>query len=368
MHQNDLTVVLTLKDRASFTYRWMRWMEVQRFPYKILIADGGADREIERHLLDRNNYPSLDYEYIRYPYDGNLQLYMDKLADVSDRVRTEFVLSADNDDLILLGPLEENLRQIRGQKAVHTLGPIHYWFKVCKDAKSLNDLVCADDAPVKFMLDKPLVNPALEDADPLKRLWTVVENVYSPLIYYGIHRSEDYRRINHGARSLRFQRRVFREWHTLYVYAIAGKMVLGRMEPFMLRQQDTSQSASEINSVENLANIYLLPDWSEQLYGMIGDLHQRCVSEGCSIERAEFEECFRDAFRKQMVSWLQFRGLAERFRRFNTLYACGRWLFALYRGENVSKVSRSDLEANPSLHQAADFIREYRLPQPNMQR
>ena len=360
MQKNDLTVVLTLKDRTSFTYRWMRWMEEQRFPYKILIADGGSDDEVEHHLINRGNYPNLDYEYIRYPYDSNLQIYMRKLADVSNRVRTEFVLSADNDDLILLKPLEENLSQIREQQAVHTLGPPHYWFKVYKDVESLNDLVNAGNARIKFTRDKPLVNSVLEEADPVKRLLTVVEFVYSPLIYYGIHRSEDYKRINHGAQSLGFHRRVFREWYTLYVYAIAGKMILGRTEPYMLRQQDTSQSASEINPVENLSNIYLLPDWSEQLYGMMGDLYLKCEGRGCAIERSEFERCFRDAFRKQMVSWLEFRGLAERFRKFPNLYACGRWLFAMYRGDSASRISHRELEENPSLHQAENFLREYK--------
>jgi len=130
MHINDLTIVLTLKDRSAFTYRWMQWMEAQRFPYKILIADGGSDRAIEQHLLDRTHYPSLDYEYIRYPFDSDLPAYMRKLSDVADRVRTEFVLSADNDDLILLEPLQASLAELRERKSVHTLGPVHYWFKI----------------------------------------------------------------------------------------------------------------------------------------------------------------------------------------------------------------------------------------------
>jgi glycosyltransferase domain-containing protein len=363
MHINDLTVVLTLKDRSAFTYRWMQWMEEQRFPYKILIADGGSDRAIERHLPDRTHYPHLDYEYIRYPFDSDLHAYMRKLADVADRVKTEFVLSADNDDLILLEPLQDNLARLRELKSVHTLGPVHYWFKVRKNAKSLSDLACAGSAAVEYTRDKPMVDALLEDGDPLTRLFRVVESVYSPLIYYGIHRAADYRRINHGALNLGFRRRVFREWHTLYVYALSGKMILGRADrPFMLRQHDTSQSATEINPVENLANIYLLPDWSEQLYSMMGDLFHMCEEMNYGIPRHEFEERFRGAFRKQMLSWLQFRDLADRFRRFPRLYACGRWLFAVYRGETASAISARDIHANPILHRAANFIEEYKAP------
>jgi len=361
---DDLTVVLTLKDRSAFTYRWMQWMESQRFPYKILIADGGSDPAIEQHLSDRKHYPSLNYEYIRYPFDSDLHAYMRKLADVADRVTTEFVLSADNDDLVLLEPLEESLAQLRGLKDVHTLGPLHYWFKIRKTVNSSSELTYAGSAPVEFTRDKPMVDVLLEDADPLTRLFRVVESVYSPLIYYGIHRAEDYRRINHGALGLGFRRRVFREWYTLYVYAICGKMKLsGPQRPFMLRQHDTSQSATEINPIENLANIYLLPDWSEQLYGMIGSLFHLCEQMGCDIRRDEFEDRFRIAFKKQMLSWLQFRDLADRFRRFPRVYACGRWLFALYRGEQAAAVSAGDIAKNHSLHQAANFIRHYRLPE-----
>jgi len=363
MHINDLTIVLTLKDRSAFTYRWMQWMEAQRFPYKILIADGGSDRAIEQHLLDRRHYPSLDYEYIRYPFDSDLPAYMRKLSDVADRVRTEFVLSADNDDLILLEPLQASLAELRERKSVHTLGPVHYWFKIRKDVKSSSELVGAGSAAVEYTRDKPTADALLEAGDPLTRLFRVVESVYSPLIYYGIHRTADYRRINHGAVNLGFRRRVFREWYTLYVYALSGEMVLGRADrPFMLRQHDTSQSATEINPIENLANIYLLPDWSEQLYGMMGDLFNLCEEMGCSIPRHEFEERFRGAFRKQMLSWLQFRDLAERFRRFPKLYACGRWLFALYRGEAASAISPRELQANPLLQKAAHFIRDYKGP------
>ena len=55
MNLKDLTVVLTLKDRASLTYRWMHWMNEQKFPYKIIIADGGADKDIEMHLGNCQN-------------------------------------------------------------------------------------------------------------------------------------------------------------------------------------------------------------------------------------------------------------------------------------------------------------------------
>lgn len=99
---SKLTIVLTLKDRPEFTRRWMQFMNDQHCPYKILIADGGADKAIEDQLRDSSNYPNLDYEYIRYPFDVNVRIFYTKQLDVCGRVKTEYLLWADNDDFYLI--------------------------------------------------------------------------------------------------------------------------------------------------------------------------------------------------------------------------------------------------------------------------
>lgn len=105
----SLTVVLTLKGREAFTYRWMSYMDGLKFPYKILIADGGDDQNLESHLREYRNYPNLDYEYIRYPFDSSLEDYYQKLYDVLTRVKTKYTLHADNDDFYLLDKIENHL-------------------------------------------------------------------------------------------------------------------------------------------------------------------------------------------------------------------------------------------------------------------
>ena len=105
----SLTVVLTLKGREEFTYRWMSYMDGLKFPYKILIADGGDDQNLESHLREYRNYPNLDYEYIRYPFDSSLEDYYQKLYDVLTRVKTKYTLHADNDDFYLLDKIENHL-------------------------------------------------------------------------------------------------------------------------------------------------------------------------------------------------------------------------------------------------------------------
>jgi glycosyltransferase domain-containing protein len=105
-----LTIVLTLKDRIEFTYRWLKYMNDVKCPYKILIADGGESLEIEKHLKNTHNYPNLVYDYIRYPVDENLDLFYKKLADVFSLVLTDYVLWADNDDFFLLDHVEKMIQ------------------------------------------------------------------------------------------------------------------------------------------------------------------------------------------------------------------------------------------------------------------
>lgn len=104
-----LTIVLTLKDRSPFTYRWMRYMDDMRCPYRILIADGGNDTAIEQHLRNPENYPHINYEYIRYPYDATIEDYYGKLENAISRVGSEYLLLADNDDFYLLERIPEIL-------------------------------------------------------------------------------------------------------------------------------------------------------------------------------------------------------------------------------------------------------------------
>ena len=63
MNNNLLTIVLTLKNRSDFTFRWMSYMNQICCPYKILIADGGDDLEVENILKVNSNYPNIIYEY-----------------------------------------------------------------------------------------------------------------------------------------------------------------------------------------------------------------------------------------------------------------------------------------------------------------
>jgi glycosyltransferase domain-containing protein len=93
-------------------------MNDMRCPYKILIADGGKDQSIEENLRDHRNYPYLNYEYVRYPYDSSREVFYQKRDDIIPQVETPYVLIADNDDFYLLDRFSEILDALDNDKDI----------------------------------------------------------------------------------------------------------------------------------------------------------------------------------------------------------------------------------------------------------
>lgn len=97
-----LTIVLTIKDRVAFTYRWMQYMNDIHALIGFLSPMAETIRKSSCICACHSHYPNLDYEYIRYAFDAVLDDYFVKLENVISRVYTEYILLADDDDFYLL--------------------------------------------------------------------------------------------------------------------------------------------------------------------------------------------------------------------------------------------------------------------------
>lgn len=113
MKNNNITIVLVLKDRVEYTLRFMAYMNLMKCPYKILVADGGKSIEIENILKKYNNFPNVEYEYVRYPYDRTLTEFHQKIFDVVNRINTPLSLLIDNDDFVIFEGLYECEKMLR---------------------------------------------------------------------------------------------------------------------------------------------------------------------------------------------------------------------------------------------------------------
>ncbi len=128
-YDESLTILLVLKGRVSFTFRWMSYANRINLPFKVLIADGGAGNKAEKLLSDKIRFPDVHYEYIRYPYDETLGDYYAKMCDVLSRVSTPYLLLSSNDDLFLiegirkaLSFLEMNAEYISSRGEIYQFG------------------------------------------------------------------------------------------------------------------------------------------------------------------------------------------------------------------------------------------------------
>lgn len=96
----NFSILLVLKNRSNYTVRLMHKWNLEKFPHKIWIADGGNDSHIEALLLNKENFKNLEYEYIRYPFDSTLEDFYKKMASAVMKIDTDTTLLMDNDDFI----------------------------------------------------------------------------------------------------------------------------------------------------------------------------------------------------------------------------------------------------------------------------
>src|SRR5438477_7272613 len=102
-----LTVLLPLKGRHLFTLRFLWHANAARIPYRLLIADGQVNPVLPGLLENsRALFPILDIEYVRYPDDATFTHYYAKMSDAVERVRTPYVVLADNDDFLAASAIE----------------------------------------------------------------------------------------------------------------------------------------------------------------------------------------------------------------------------------------------------------------------
>ena len=94
----DLTLLVTLKDRAEFTKRLCHYLSSIKYPYPVIFADGSLEDDNQIFLKEFSKTSQFKYTYTRYPKDLILSDYYKKCAEAVSQVKTPYVMMADNDD------------------------------------------------------------------------------------------------------------------------------------------------------------------------------------------------------------------------------------------------------------------------------
>jgi len=108
-----LTILLPLKGRHLHTLRFLWHANRVRLPYHFLIADGEVHPAIADLLKEPLAvFPNLSIDYVRYPDDVDYSLFYKKMADAAARVRTPYVMQADNDDFPIASGIDHCIERL----------------------------------------------------------------------------------------------------------------------------------------------------------------------------------------------------------------------------------------------------------------
>lgn len=118
MDNAQLTLLLTLKDRAAYTKRWLAYADKVHCPFTILIADGSKTEE--NADIIKNYLSKLDIQYYRYPVDENIGAYYHKVADAASKIKTPFALQISNDDFYDFSVLSQGIGLLEKDHTYHS--------------------------------------------------------------------------------------------------------------------------------------------------------------------------------------------------------------------------------------------------------
>ena len=282
----SLTIILTLKDRAPFTFRWMAYANLISLPFKVLIADGGKESIVSDVLSKSENFPNVNYEYIRYPYDQTYSEYHAKKADVVSRIDTPFATMADNDDFFIVEGLNRSFQFLERNPDYSTCrGQIGFFYiKPDSGATYGKDVEFSNQTSCDSVLSRTAAH-------------RIREHLTSYMItYYDVHRTEDLRMNFQILQDLDLQDFSLAELLLSLLTVATGKV---RREPYfsLLRQIGLFNSNAQREARRaDLFDRMLLESWSDEFTKFVNQIATTVSNkDGISLNdaRSHVKKCYR---------------------------------------------------------------------------
>lgn len=281
----SLTILLTLKDKVLFTFRWMSYANRINFPFKVLIADGGADETVPEVLSNRANFPNVDYEHVRYPYDQTYTEFYAKVADALSRIETPFVAMADNDDFYIVEGLRRSVDFLRVHPDYSSCRGDVGGFRV-RLSEKYGHLSRVYGEDVQFF-SKIYHCQSIED-ETAKQCVQSHFSCYSPT-WYDVHRTEQLIEYFQTLRDSNLKDIYLAELLTSFLTVAAGKV---RREPYLylMRQKNPPSRAARTHGWKwgDFFDRMLLESWSDDFTKFVNAIATAIASEdGISMDDAQ---------------------------------------------------------------------------------
>ena len=257
LYPNKLTIILCIKDKPEFTDRWMRFMNDQQCPYKILIADGGKNKKIEKQLSSSLGYKNLNFKYIRFPFDKKIEYYYLKILETLKAVKTKYVIFADNDDFYLLDKIPSLIIFLEKNKDYSGCRGKEAYFHLSRNGKTF--INCANGDNYKIVDG---VSSSIENHSFIERAELFFNKVNQQDFWqnwYCIQRTEGAIKILNVVRKYNFQDAILSEILFHLMLLKLGKVKVTN-QLFYLRQIGSSLISSSIMNDKNLLEYHLEND------------------------------------------------------------------------------------------------------------
>jgi glycosyltransferase domain-containing protein len=259
---SKLTVLLTLKDRVEFTYRWLDYAEYVKLPFNILIADGGVLDVCCEYFSNLKKYKDLRYRYIRYPVDKTYSDYYSKVLDALSKVKTQYVVMADNDDFFIAEGLQKSVNYLEShENYVSCRGLIGF---VNISTKGIENNNCLSGNKARFKIYKNISNTAHSASCRVKNHFSSFNLINHYLgTFYDVHRTDDLISFYKVLVDLNIKDVYLAELLLSYLTVAKGK-VRRESYSYLIRQENTIGSSARAHH-EKWGNSYdrmFLDTWS----------------------------------------------------------------------------------------------------------
>ena len=293
-----LTIVLTLKDRVPFTLRWMRFVNEERFPFRIIIADGGTDNAAGEILGNKSNFPNVTYDYIRYPIDESVTVYYKKVSDSLSRVEAPYLLLADNDDFFCVEGIIKSLEFLEENPEFVASRGNYLGFSV--KTKHVDDngdkLELYGEIDLRGLIYPSVIHGEENAADRLINYFTA----WSPN-WYNVYRTDIFRSCWNQICDLEMKEIHLME-HTLSALLVTKGKIFAGYYPYYYRQYGGQGVTASIEAMKTQGDYFdkmLIESWSKD-YASFLKIIAGSIVERDNITDEDANKIVKNAYRKFM--------------------------------------------------------------------
>lgn len=233
---SKLSIILTLYGRDEYNSRWLDFIREGYQGSQVIIADGNEFPDTVDRLIE--NYPDLDIQHIWLKKDTGVSDFLKKINNALSHAKGEYIIFADNDDLIIENVVLKNIKAMAAQDLS---------IAICKSYRFKY---------VKSKLNLLLLNqmPYNNSDKGMKRIEKSIVNFPSDYIYYGIYEKTYLQKVMNNMTKFDLVYWINMEFAitTIGSHQIAQKHL---MEPFLFRDAGTYGNAKSLVDKEAFANI-----------------------------------------------------------------------------------------------------------------